>query len=314
MKKLKELLTARNSLFATVLVMLLLAAILCMGLLTPFILRLATGEKLLLDEAYFNKRAALPTLALVGLLAFCLMQGIMGKKESFGLLALGCFASGLSFFLSPFSNPVVDIAFPLLAVALFAVVYRLLSSKGSSFLQTVRKASSHIIHLGVVLLLVGILFSTNMNQEASAVITVGEIGNFESMGYDIKVTDISSGLEGKAFGKHLGSAYVSTIKFEVFRGNWLLEKGEVKYISDFKWQQAYTETYIRRGLLDELFIAPKAVDPKNLSVELYVRKVPFMTCLWGGFYLMAIGIILLILSDSVSGKVLKKRVSEKKKR
>ena len=172
-----------------------------------------------------------------------------------------------------------------------------------------RKASSHIIHLGVVLLLVGILFSTNMTQEDSAVIKVGETGSFESMGYNVRVTDISSRIEGKPYGGHSGSAYVSTIEFDVYRGSWLIEQGEVKYISDFKWEQSYTETYIRRGLLDELFIAPKAVDTKNLTVDLYIRKVPFMTCLWGGFYLMVIGIVLLLISDYISEKVSEK-VSE----
>ena len=96
--------------------------------------------------------------------------------------------------------------------------------------------------------------------------------------------------------------------------NWLIEEGEVKYISDFKWQQSYTETYIRRGILDELFIAPKAVDTKTRTVDLYVRKVPFMTCLWGGFYLMAIGVVLLLIMDSITGKTGKTgKVPEKQK-
>lgn len=313
MKKLNEMLTVRTTIFATVVVLVLLAALITMGLLTPFIVRLTTGDKILLDEAYFNRRAALPTLTLVGLLALCLMRGISGKKESLAVLGLGILGSGLSFFLSPFSNPAVDIAFPLLAAALFAVVYRLLSSGGKSFAGTVRKASSHIIHLGVVLLLVGILFSTNMTQEDSAVIKVNELGSFESVGYNVMVTDISSGIEGKPYGGYSGSAYVSTIKFDVYRGSWLVEQGEVKYISDFKWGQSYTETYIRRGLLDELFIAPKAVDTKNLTVDLYVRRVPFMSCLWGGFYLMVIGIVLILISDYVSGKTSKEQGSGDKK-
>ena len=121
MKKLNEMLTARTTMFATVAVLVLLAALITMGLLTPFIVKLATGDKILLDEAYFNRRAALPTLTLVGLLTLCLMRGVSGKKESLAVSGLGLLGSGLFFFLSPFSNTPVDIAFPLLATALFAV-------------------------------------------------------------------------------------------------------------------------------------------------------------------------------------------------
>lgn len=301
MKKLNEMFTARSTMFATVLVLVLLAALISMGLLTPFIIRLTTGDKILLDEAYFNRRSALPTLALVGLLTLCLMRGAVGKKESLAVLGLGILGAGASAFLSPFSNTPVDIAFPLLAAALFAVIYRLLSSRGQNPVGTLRKASSHIIHLGVVLLLIGILFSTNMNQEDSAIIEMGNLSTFDSMGYSVRITDISSGIEGNPYGGYSGSAYVSTIYFDVYRWGWLFDHGEVKYISDFKWEQSYTETYIHRGLLDELFIAPKAVDTKKQTVDLYVRKVPFMTALWGGFYLMVIGITLLFISDSLSG-------------
>ncbi|MDQ1276279.1 MAG: hypothetical protein QG610_1855 [Euryarchaeota archaeon] len=64
MKKLSHILTVRSTIFATVSVMALLAALIAMGLLTPFIFRLNTGEKILLDASYFNLRAALPILHL----------------------------------------------------------------------------------------------------------------------------------------------------------------------------------------------------------------------------------------------------------
>ncbi len=297
MKSLTNILTVRNTIFATVSVLTLLAALLVMGLLTPFIIRLSTGQEILLDAAYFNLRAALPTLSLVMLLTLCLMMGSAGKKESLLVLGIGIAGSILSVSFSLFSSLPVNISFPLLVAAFFAVIYRLLSLKEKRLKGTLRKAGSHIIHLGLVLLLVGIIFSTNMNLEDSSVISVGEVGTFKSMGYSVLITDITSGIEGEPYGGYSGSSYVTTIYFDVYRWGQPFDSGQVKYISDFRWQQSYTETYIHRGLLEELFIAPKAVDTKAHTVELYVRKVPFMTSLWGGFYLMVLGILILFLSD-----------------
>ncbi|AKB17965.1 Putative cytochrome c biogenesis factor, archaeal [Methanosarcina sp. WWM596] len=302
MKKLSDVLTVRSTMFATISVLVLLAALLAMGLLTPFILRVSTGEEILLDAAYFNLRAALPTLALVMLLTLCLLIGSAGKKEALLVFGLGISGSALSVAFSPFSSLPVNISFPLLSAALFAVIYRLLSSKEKTLKGTLRRAGSHIIHLGAVLLLVGIVFSTNMNLEDSAVVPLGELGTFKSMGYSVHVTNITSGIEGTPYGGYSGSAYVSTVYFDVYRWGQLFDRGQVRYISDFKWEQAYTETYIHRGLLEELFIAPKSVDTKSQTVELYVRKVPFMTALWGGFYLMVLGVLMIFLSDSLKGE------------
>ena len=299
MKPLNNILTVRSTMLATVFVLVLLAALITMGLLTPFIVRVSTGEEILLNAAYFNLRAALPTLALVMLLTLCLLIRSAGKEEALLVFGIGTVGSVLSVIFSPFSSLPLNIAFPLLAAAFFAVVYRLLSLREKTLKGTLRRAGSHIIHLGAVLLLVGILFSTNMTLEDSAVVPLGEVGTFKSMGYSVQVTNITSGIEGAPYGSYPGSAYVSTVYFDVYRWGQPFDSGQVRYISDFKWEQSYTETYIHRGLLEELFIAPKSVDTKTQTVELYVRKVPFMTALWGGFYLMVLGVLILFLSDSL---------------
>jgi len=71
----------------------------------------------------------------------------------------------------------------------------------------------------------------------------------------------------------------------------------VEYITDFKWGQTYTTTYIHRGLTEELFVAPRALDEQNGKVDMYVRVVPFINMLWGGIYMMALGIIALLIVE-----------------
>jgi len=305
MKSLNDIITVRSTMIATVFSLVLLAALITMGLLTPFIMRVSTGKEIMLDAAYFNMRAALPVLFLVLLIIICVLTGAAGKKGALAVLGLGVTGSLLSVFFSPFSSFSVNISFPLLAAALFSVVYRLFSfrEKTEKTLKgTLRRISPHIIHLGAVLLLIGVVFSSNMSLEDSAVLSPGEKVTFTPMRYTVYVTNITSGLEGAPFGGYSGSAYASTIDFDIYRGDEFFDSGQVKYITDFKWKQSYSETYIHRGLLEELFIAPKYVDSKALKVDLYIRKVPFMTSLWGGFFIMVFGILLLFFSDSLPPK------------
>jgi len=147
--------------------------------------------------------------------------------------------------------------------------------KEKSLKGNLRKAGSHIIHLGAVLLLIGIIFSTNMILEDSVVISVGEVGTFKSMGYSILITNITSGIEGGPYEGYSGSSYISTVNFYVYRWGHPLDSGQVKYISDFKWQQSYTETYIHRGLLEELFIAPKICRSKSSDSGALYPKCTF---------------------------------------
>jgi cytochrome c biogenesis factor len=288
---------------ATVFLLVLLAALITMGLLTPFIVRVSTGKEILLDAAYFNIRAALPVLFLVLLMITCVLTGAAGKKGALAVLGLGITGSLLSVFFSPFSSFSVNISFPLLAAALFSVVYRLFSfgkKKERTLKGTLRRISPHIIHLGAVLLLIGIVFSSNMSLEDSAVLSSGERVTFTPMGYTVHVTNITSGLEGAPYGEYSGSVYATTIDFDLYRENGFFDSGQIKYTTDFKWKQSYTETYIHRGLLEELFIAPKYVDSKARKVDLYIRRVPFMTSLWGGFFVMVLGVMLLFFSDFLS--------------
>lgn len=123
MKRLNDILTLRNTLFATVSVLTLLAALITMGLLTPpFIVRLGTGEEILLDAAYFNLRAALPTLALVMLLTLCLLIKSAGKKAGLLVFGLGIAGSAFSAAFSLFSSLPVNISFPVL-IAAFLQLY-----------------------------------------------------------------------------------------------------------------------------------------------------------------------------------------------
>ncbi|MBP2029122.1 cytochrome c biogenesis factor [Methanohalophilus levihalophilus] len=105
---------------------------------------------------------------------------------------------------------------------------------------------------------------------------------------------MSSGYEGTPYREYPGSSYVTHIGFDVYKNGAYFDSGSLDYITDIKWRQTYTTTYINRGLGEELFIAPRAIDEENSAIDLYVRVVPFITFVWAGISLMLLGMIILL--------------------
>lgn len=122
----------------------------------------------------------------------------------------------------------------------------------------------------------------------------------------VSVTGMDSAFEGSQYGQYPGSSYATYVDFDVYRKGAYFDSGQIKYITDFKWGQTYTSTYVHRGIFEELFIAPKALNETSGEVSIYVRTVPFITFIWGGLFLMLIGITSLGLIDySADGKATK---------
>ncbi|TQD25240.1 cytochrome c-type biogenesis CcmF C-terminal domain-containing protein [Methanolobus vulcani] len=296
-------LTTSNTMLATVVTFLILATIITMGMLTPLIAKLANGVDLSLDPAYYNTRSAIPVAALVLLLSTCMLIGYADKKYIIPVVAGSALISGIFAVISPFGNTPIDISLPILIVALLATfyrIYRMTSSKQNAATKDkIRKISAHIIHAGILMILLGIVLSSNMKMESSAVLSSGssEIVSFNGQHYQLKMSSMNSYYSGEAFRNYPASSYTTEVIFDIYKDGSYFKSGKVNYITDFKWGQTYTTTYINRGLTEELFIAPRAIDESAGEIDLYMRTVPVINCLWGGIYLMVIGIIALLLTD-----------------
>ncbi|MDO9516761.1 MAG: cytochrome c-type biogenesis CcmF C-terminal domain-containing protein [Methanosarcinaceae archaeon] len=300
MKDIEKIVTPKNTMLATVLSLVLLTVLLTIGMLTPLVAKLTTGVEMSLDAQYFNTRSALPTAALVILLTICLLIGYFDAKKTAIIAGAAIAASIIFAIVSPFNNTPIDITVPLITVAMAATLYKMWKSidRESKF-KTLRGVSAHIIHFGILMILIGIVISTNTKVEDSNVLGINTLGEFAGQDYSIKVNSMTSGYEGSAFQEYPGSSYVTKVDFDIYKNNKFFDSGQVKYITDFKWGQTYTSHYIKRGLYEELFIAPRAIDEQNQKINLYVRTVPFMTVLWVGMYLMAIGIVILGATEHI---------------
>ncbi|MGP8337143.1 MAG: cytochrome c-type biogenesis CcmF C-terminal domain-containing protein [Methanosarcinaceae archaeon] len=294
MTDIEKIVTPKNTMLATVLTFVLLTVLLTIGMLTPLVAKLTTGVEMSMYSQYFNNRSMIPTAMLVVLLTICLLIGYFGAKKSMVIAGASATTSIVFAIISPFNNTPIDITVPLIAVALVATLYKMWHSIDSkSTFRTVRGISAHIIHLGILLVLIGVVVSTNTQVESSNVVSVNTAGTFAGQDYSINITSMTSGYEGEMYQNNPGTSYVTNINFDVYKNNKYFDSGQVKYITDFKWGQTYTTHYIKRGIIEELFIAPKAVDEAGSRVDLYVRTVPFITVLWVGMYIMSFGIVII---------------------
>jgi len=300
MDDIKQIVTSRNVMLATVLTFVLLTLLLTIGMLTPLVARLVSGVEMSMDAQYFNSRSALPSAILVVLLTICLLIGYFGAKKSLIIAGTAIAASIVFAIVSPFNNTPIDVTIPLVTVALLATLYKMWRSVNrQSMFRTMRGISAHIIHFGILLILLGVVVSTNMKVEDSTVLSLDDMGTFEDHRYSIKITEMTSGYEGTPFKDYPASSYVTYVDFDLYKDNNYFDSGQVKYITDFKWGQTYTTTYIHRGLLEEVFVAPRAVDEAGSRANLFVRVVPFIRFVWSGIYIMAIGIIIIGITEYI---------------
>ena len=293
MKNNKPLLTTSNTMLATVITLLLLATIITIGMLTPLVAKLVTGAEISLAPEYFNNRATFPTLAMILLLSTCMLIGYSSRKNVALIVAGSAVISIISALISPFGNTPMDISIPILTIAVISTFYKISRSWNPDISKTIRVTSAHLIHLGILFILLGIVLSSNMKMEDSQVITTGETTKFEGQNYEIMLKSMDSHYQGEPYQDKPASSYTTEIDFDIYKNGKYFKSGQVKYITDFKWGQTYTTTYINRGLTEELFIAPRVIDEKKGELDVYMRTVPFINFLWGGMYLMVIGIMAL---------------------
>ena len=269
---------------AAIIMFSVLFMILIIGMLIPLF------ADVTLDAGWFNDRTMLSTLLLAMFLGVCLLLPDVSPEKILIILAIVLVNTALFTVLSPFHNAAIDVSMPVLLFATLAIIYRIIRLPK----LTLRSVSPQIIHIGIVLILIGIVVSTNTRIDGSTVIHDGELGFYEGQPYDVKIIGIASRYEGAPYEEYPGSSYVTRIDFELYQGGTLMDRDEVKYITDFKWGQSYATNYVYRSLTKEVFITTKMVEDDY--VNLYMRTAPWITAVWGGIILMSLGIVLLMYS------------------
>ncbi len=183
-------------LVVTAWVLLMLSLIICLGTLWPIISSLWSAQPQGLDAAFYNK-VCLPLFALITtIFAFCpwlKWNGGVRDWKKLGVV-LGAFVvTGIALWMFDYRQPT---AFVATAAGAAAVVSIGLLIMEKSTLKSLPTLAAHGVHLGLILVVIGVAFSGPYKTEKDLTISKGE--TIQVGDYKVGLVDITSG-ENKAF-------------------------------------------------------------------------------------------------------------------
>lgn len=146
-----------------------------------------------------------------------------------------------------------------------------------------------MVHLGIVVIIVGVLMSTFATSETVLFMKFNEKKTVG--GYEIQLADLAFPVEHK----HATAVLTKIGVYNIYKDGILIDSGAASF-REIKGEFV-TEPLIYRGLLADVNVRYQGIGtqtPIFISVA-NVRVIPGMTILWSGSILVVIGIIPLLL-------------------
>ncbi len=297
-EKLSEYVSDRNNMALTVVLLVVTSAVMLLLLFKN--VNVSQGANY--DE--FNQKMSIFFVALMATMSVCLLWKFVGKQAAFivgsGLvivsIALAVVAVVAGF------NSLVAFSLPSYAVALAVSVFKLSRSRvAGSVRKTLQKAGPQMIHLGVAMILLSFIISTNMQTLPSGMpagtssieMTIGEEAKVGA--YTVKLVDLAAIDQNSGSGATSVNA-VRESTLDISKSGHSLRSGVVLtdlYLitvvdNQAKAQVVNVEVYVYKSMADDLYVDFQWLDNTTASVQMKV--VPLMNVLWGGFALLVIGL------------------------
>jgi cytochrome c-type biogenesis protein CcmF len=268
---------------------------------------------------------------LLGVLGFVASAGAMVgglfclRGRSLGMSIVGAVLGifSLGFFFAGSVLSIISLILILISLSSF--------SRDSTYMKSIRGAlggaSPHIIHLGIVLLLIGYAGSTYLVAEKkfepmSEPLLTGTSADFE--GYDLELVDSrGTDSDGDGYLEDIEAvveitrdgSYVGEATFHLW---WMISANpaESHYMLDVYVENTYYEDiyfiprafaannsdYLTGELGETLWIQAHEpgrmfTDGQVVAVAFEIKTLPLINALWGGLWILSLGIFLLIFVD-----------------
>jgi len=280
-----KLLSNKNTFYSTIILLMGLAFILFWGLTASLLLE-NLGASISVD--LYGRWSYPLTIAFIGVLGICMLE-ILAKRWMKGIILGGVLIIAI-LLLKPAENIYTDLSGAVLAFAGIGTIYRIIKSL---YIRGVRNkllsCAPHVVHLGIVILLLGILMSTYATSETFIFMNLNEkkaIG-----GYEIELTNLAFPAEHKPATLIL----TKTGMYNIYKDGFLIDSGEARF-REIKGE-LITEPLIYRGILADVNIRYQGIGtqtPVFISVA-NVRVIPGMSILWAGCIIVITGLIPLLI-------------------
>jgi cytochrome c-type biogenesis protein CcmF len=290
------------TMFATIILLSLIAIVMIIGLIV------SKGTP---NPVFYETRLFPFTFPLVIVLGTCLIWRYLDKENliyTFGWIMLASIASVIllpkyvfpgtpeDFYGGLSSHRVIAFFVPSLLFAIGAAGYKIIRSFRIKSLRVALKvAAPHLIHLGMLLMIISYAFSMKMAEEATFVLEEGQTAKFGD--YEFTLVKIEESTEAEK--------EIHDFSIEVSKNGKSLGTEHPKYVYYTDAELWRTEVAIEMRLTEDVYINILSVDPDNDnqidSVQLKVRTIPLMAYLWTGMILMSVGIGIVIFFGYDSG-------------
>lgn len=250
------------------------------------------------NYAEFNQKMSVFFVGTMVTMSVCLMWRHIGKERAF-LMGIGILGASLVLgavaAASGSLNGLVAFSLPSYAVAVGASVFKLSRSRvAGSARKTLQAASPNVIHLGVALILLSFVVSSNMQVYPDAMQTVqGASGNVlgvgdavEVSGYTIRLEGLSSTPRAMPAASQVDQACEATV--DLLSSGHLVREGVVLTDLYGSGQVVSVEVYVLKGAMNDLYLNFQWLS--NASALIQVKVIPLMNTLWAGLALLTVGL------------------------
>jgi len=270
-----------------------IALLLAWGLTSPVVEKYLSGSEPPISPAFFNEKGFPLTLALTLLGGFCALMGFLKAEKLYKVTGVVMGGTALIALILrsayPEISPYATIFIPIGAFAFIGSAFRAYKNPAP------RVVGNHIIHLGIALLLIGVITSSTMQETRDFAL--------------IYPDDVDSPMDvGRSYSIQLVGINVDQDE----RGNWY-QDAEVKILRKDKEIGAVTERHVNdavyghyaevsifrslRADVYPIFHGVSGHDTGEIIIPFQVKVLPFVNLVWIGALLNLLGVTLVLIFD-----------------
>ena len=275
-----------------------------------------------LNPSDFNIKVGILSLVIVMVLIFCLLWKYTGRKWITIIGGGTLLASAIGFIFFP-NNSIVAASLPILVVALVGTGYKLIRSFNIRRVwKSIRLMSAHLIHLAIILLLLGYVGSNFLVVEDNISLSIRgageEVGKYILYATDFDVVDginfVEIDVDFRNFVYQTEYVDIKVLEKDSIIGNERLIMIMSTSLVNGENKLLRNEIKVLGTLMEDIYLTYQQAYEDNkgeiYSVRINVKILPLMKLVWGGMWLMVLGMVLRIVSEK---KMLKEIDIEKKR-
>jgi cytochrome c-type biogenesis protein CcmF len=299
----KPLVSTTNLFYISLILFTLLLAVLMWGITYPLFAKLILDKPVSIGKAFYNSKGYPFIAGLMLLSGFCLLLWVMEKSSaltvSLGVLGI----SLMGYLFKPLGNKFVDTFIPIGIFVVFSVLLRIKKEISSTKdkIETIKKSSAHILHLGLAILLLGVVASGSLQTGRDLIYpypdginTIKEAGD----GYSLKLLNLLVSQDDKG-------NWVQEVNVTVLKGESAVDDLTLTMINDRKYGRRPMVS-ILRGFSSDVYAVYFGVsgghEEGDFVLPINIKINPFVSLVWIGSILVVISSMAIFAIEVIYSK------------